>query len=235
VKHLYLALDLFSLFGPFLLSFDKKVAFYKYWKALFPAIFIMMLLFIPWDIWKTVRGVWGFNPDYIEGVWLWELPLEEWLFFICIPYACVFIYECLIAYFPRDIFKTTYRAVLTLLAVFLIAIGLLNYHKWYAAITFPLTGFMLLSLLYYFKSPWLSRFLAAYLVSLIPFLLVNGVLTGSFLAEPVVWYNPDEIFNIRIFTIPVEDTIYNMCMLLSTIAWYEYFKCKMGISCTAKN
>jgi hypothetical protein len=158
-----------------------------------------MLLFIPWDIWKTVRGVWGFNPDYIEGVWLWELPLEEWLFFICIPYACVFIYECLIAYFPRDIFKTTYRAVLTLLAVFLIAIGLLNYHKWYAAITFPLTGFMLLSLLYYFKSPWLSRFLAAYLVSLIPFLLVNGVLTGSFLAEPVVWYNPDEIFNIRIF------------------------------------
>lgn len=224
MKSLYLFIDLFSLLGPLVLSFDKKVAFYKNWKALFPAIAIMMLVFIPWDVVKTAKEVWGFNEDYLLGITIINLPLEEWLFFICIPYACIFIYECLNAYIKTDLLAKVHKPLLTILAIVLIATGLVNYVKWYPATAFPYAGVLLLLMLYVVKSPYMSRFFLAYLVTLIPFLLVNGMLTGSWIAEPIVWYNSEEIFNIRIGTIPVEDTIYNLGMLGTVVVVYEYFK-----------
>ena len=61
----------------------------------------MMLLFIPWDIWFTDIGVWWFRDDYITGWKIFLLPIEEWLFFIVVPYACIFIYEVLIYFIKR--------------------------------------------------------------------------------------------------------------------------------------
>ena len=223
-KFTYLLIDIFSLAGPFMLSFDKKVAFHKNWKALFTAVFLMSIVFIPWDIAKTAKGVWGFNPDYITGIYFFNLPVEECLFFICIPYACVFIYECLNAYIQRDILFKLHRPIITFLALCLLYTGIINYNKWYAAITFPYAGIMLLLMLFVFRSKYLSRFFLAYLVTLLPFLLVNGILTGSFIKEPIVWYSSSEIFNIRIGTIPIEDTVYNLGMLGTVIIFYEYYK-----------
>ena len=60
----------------------------------------MMCLFIPWDIYFTAKGVWDFNPNFIIDVKFLYLPIEEWLFFIIVPYACVFIYEVLNYFFP---------------------------------------------------------------------------------------------------------------------------------------
>ena len=93
--YLYLTVDLAVLAIPLLCSFDRKVRFVRFWPALFPAIAVMMALFIPWDIAFTERGIWGFNPDYLSGLWIAGIPLEEWLFFLCIPYACLFTYESL--------------------------------------------------------------------------------------------------------------------------------------------
>ena len=50
-----------------------------------------------------------------------------------------------------------------------------------------------------------------------PFFLVNGILTGSGLPEPIVWYNDAENFGLRLGTIPVEDAIYNLGMLLTVV------------------
>jgi lycopene cyclase domain-containing protein len=62
----------------------------------------------------------------------------------------------------------------------------------------------------------------AYFVHLIPFLLVNGVLTGAVTPEPVVGYNANEIIGLRIYTIPIEDTIYAFTCLLIPITVMEY-------------
>jgi lycopene cyclase domain-containing protein len=35
------------------------------------------LFFLFWDVLFTMKGVWSFNPQYIIGVTLWGLPLEE--------------------------------------------------------------------------------------------------------------------------------------------------------------
>jgi lycopene cyclase domain-containing protein len=97
----YTQLDLLVLALPLALSFDRKVAFWRHWPRVALAILAVMAVYIPWDVWKTTQGVWGFNPQYAgEGRW-WHLPRGEWLFFICVPYACLFILACVRAYF-RD-------------------------------------------------------------------------------------------------------------------------------------
>ena len=60
----------------------------------------------------------------------------------------------------------------------------------------------------------LRRYYLTFCVILIPFFLVNSVLTGSFIAEPVVWYNNAQNLGIRIGTVPVEDISYAFSLIL---------------------
>ena len=57
--------------------------------------------------------------------------------------------------------------------------------------------------------------------SLIPFFIVNGVLTGSWIENQVVWYNNAENLGIRMGTIPVEDSIYAYSMILMSLFFFE--------------
>lgn len=222
---IYLYLDLLTLAGPLLLSFDKKVAFYKSWKYLLPAIFVMGLFFIAKDVIFASMNIWGFNDRYLIGNRILGLPVEEWLFFLVVPYAIVFIYACLVAYLPFDPLVRIHRPFLYLLSVILLLVAIFFYERLYTSVIFALTAMLLLYNLWK-QQAWLSMFLLAYFVSLLPFLLVNGVLTGSFLDEPIVWYDNTQNLGVRLLTIPIEDTIYNLMMFLMTIQLMEFFKKK---------
>ena len=76
----------------------------------------------------------------------------------------------------------------------------------------------------------MGRFYLAYLVVLIPFFAVNGVLTGSFIEEEVVWYNSSGNLSIRLFTIPIEDAAYGLLLMLMNTTLYEYFKSRQNKS-----
>ncbi|HMM11022.1 MAG TPA: lycopene cyclase domain-containing protein [Bacteroidales bacterium] len=221
----YLYLDLFTIFFPFVLSFDRKVAFYKEWKYLFPAIGIMGAFFIGKDIWYASMQIWGFNDRYLLGIRWFGLPVEEWMFFVVVPYAIVFIYACLRAYLKSDPLIRIHRPLTIGLSVLLIVVGVVYYDRLYTSIIFILTALLLLYNVYR-RQPWLSMFMLAYFVTLIPFLLVNGMLTGSWLDEPIVWYDNSHNLGIRIFTIPIEDTIYNLMMFMMTVQLMEWFKTK---------
>ena len=212
-----------SLAGPLALSFDKKVAFYKNWKYLFPAMLIPALLYIGWDIYFTSKGVWSFNEEYITGIKLINLPLEEVLFFFIVPYCCVFIYACIRSYFPNLVNKKKADLALQGMAMGLVITGLVYIDKHYTGWTFILTGFFI-AMLYkfrnYFKSFDAISFLVSYAICLIPFLIVNGFLT----AIPVVIYNDTENIGIRIYTIPFEDIFYGMLLILMNIVIYEKLK-----------
>lgn len=218
--YIYLYLNLFTIFFPFVLSFDKRVAFYKNWPFLFPAMAVNALFFIIWDSFFTHLGVWGFNPEYLLGVYLFGLPLEEIMFFITVPYACVFIYETLNAYIPKDFFRPYAPGLSIALVIILIPLGLFFLPRLYTSITFLALSAM--QVLHYrlLKNQVLGRFYVAYFVHLIPFLLVNGVLT----ALPIVWYNNKYNLGVRLSTIPIEDTMYSMLMLLITISVYEVLR-----------
>lgn len=214
-----------SLAGPLALSFDKKVAFYKNWKYLFPAMVIPALLYIVWDIYFTSKGVWSFNPAYITGISLYNLPLEEVLFFFIVPYCCLFIYACIRAYFPNLVNKKSADLFLLILAVALFVTGVIYVEKYYTSWTFIFTGAF--SLIIYaarkfFKDFDAVSFLVSYAICLIPFLIVNGFLT----AIPVVIYNDAENLGIRMYTIPFEDAFYGMLLVLMNITIYEKLKSK---------
>src|SRR4051812_48455392 len=104
MKHYtYLLLDIFTLSYPLFKSFEDKVRFYKQWKYLFPAIFISALVFIIGDVWFTNIGIWKFNPDYFLGFYIFNLPVEECLFFIIVPFSSIFIYEVMNYFIKKDL------------------------------------------------------------------------------------------------------------------------------------
>ena len=192
-----------------------------------PAIFIVAVFYWVWDIYKTKVGVWGFNPKYYTVSFL-SLPIEEYLFFIIIPLSCLLIYDSL-DYFrgKKTIFDALdYPLSMGLIFIFF-TIGLYKWAQAYTATTWLLAGFLLLwQVAFDDITAFRGRFFRAFLVVQIPFLLVNGILTGAATAEPVVVYNPEEYFGVRIGTIPIDDFVYNFTMLFSIIWLYEKFQLK---------
>ena len=219
---LYLWLNIGSIAVPLLYSFHPKLQLYKKFHWLLLSLVLTMSIFIPWDVIFTINGVWGFNSDYFLGFEILSLPLEEWLFFICIPFACVFTHYALILYFPNlKLNKVATKAISISLVLILFILALANYDKWYTLVNFSM-AIPLTWLVYKYNPQLLQYFLLTFLVMLIPFFIVNGVLTGSWIDNQVVWYNNAENLGIRMGTIPVEDSIYAYSMILMNLYFFEY-------------
>lgn len=225
MKWLYLLVNFFTILIPFIYSFHPKLKFHKTWKAFFPAMLIVGLFFVLWDALFTSMGVWGFNERYITGVEFMWLPVEEVLFFVCIPYACVFTYHCL-TLFLKNGQKREYKQFqkwFTVLFIGVMGVGAVVYaDRWYSVTTFTLVAVLLFYLQFVERVKWLNAFYLIYAVLLIPFFIVNGVLTGTGIEEEVVWYNTAEHMGYRIGTIPVEDIFYGMALILMNVALYRY-------------
>lgn len=221
MKWLYLTLDLAALAGPLALSFDRRVAFYRNYRFLFPAILCMMGVFVPWDMAFVAAGIWGFDPRYVSGYSLGNLPIEEWLFFPVVSYACLFIYECLRQYVTRNPLERLHRPFLLGTALVGLALALTHPTHLYTSLKVGSASLAVLAVLLRMRPDYLARFLLMYLVSWGPFLLMNGVLTGSFIDGQVVWYAKAHTLGLRIGTIPVEDAYYSLMMLLLTTVTYE--------------
>jgi lycopene cyclase domain-containing protein len=75
------------------------------------------------------------------------------------------------------------------------------------------------------KSKWNGYFFSTYIIiSLIPFVIVNGLLTGYLdVNTPPVWYNNDEIIGVRFLTIPLEDFLYNFVLIYSNYILFEFY------------
>lgn len=222
MSYLYLLLNLGSISIPFVFSFHPKLKFYKYWKALAIAIPITMLIYIPWDIIFTNLGFWGFNELYFLNIKLLHLPIEEWLFFICIPYACIFTHYALLYYVPNLQVSHKITLCISYILIGISALLILGfYNRWYTVINYGYAIIILLIALQ-FNIKLLQRYYLSFLIILIPFFIVNGILTGSGINEQIVWYNHDQNLNTRLLTIPVEDVMYAFTLILTNLLIVEY-------------
>ena len=117
------------------------------------------------------------------------------------------------------------------IAIGLMALGIamvfLFWGRLYTMSSFGLMVVLLGLHVFIFKSAWLGRFFVAFLVSLIPFVIVNGVLTGAVTDAPVVWYNDAENLGLRFGTIPMDDFVYGMDLMLMNVSLFEWFKWKL--------
>lgn len=220
---LYLWVNLGSIFFPFVLSFNRVGHFYKRWKAAFISIGVMWVFVISWDIYFTRLGVWGFNENYLLGPSFLDLPVEEWLFFICIPYAFMFLYDQLVILKVRSILQPIERY----LDYFFLCTALLYFVAGFGNIYTTTISTMVVLLV--LGMLWLQPgnrgiFYLSYAIILIPFSIVNGILTGFVTPEPIVWYNDAENLGIRFFTIPIEDYLYYFLMYGLCYTVYESIK-----------
>lgn len=224
VKYTYLLIDLGSLIIPLLFSFHPKLQFYKKWIYFLGANLVVGTVFILWDIYYTHLGVWGFNPTYLMGYYIAGLPIEEILFFICIPFASVYSYHCFKLFFAAP--KVPVQEITMALIAILVVFGIVHFDKLYTAAAFLSLALFLYIVVLWYEASWVSGFYLAFLFLLIPFFIVNGMLTGTGLENPIVWYSNTENMGIRMLTIPVEDTFYGMLLLMAHVAVYEMLQGK---------
>jgi lycopene cyclase domain-containing protein len=215
---LYLILELVIIIVPLILSFDRKMRFYRRWKSVFISIFLVGAVFVSWDVFFTRSGIWGFNPQYHASFLILSLPVEEWLFFIVVPYASIFIHYSLEFVHPKFILSDyVTRAIAVIIIVILISMALMHPDKTYtftiSMVTAVVTGYAATG-----KLRLLNRYFISFLVIIIPFLVFNGIWTGTFIKDEVFWYNKTAILGIRIFSIPFEDIIFAYCLILLVIS-----------------
>lgn len=223
MKSLYLLINFFTIFIPFIYSFHKKIQFHKTWKAFFLASSLVAIVFVTWDAIFTKLGIWNFNPDYVTGIYLFKLPIEEILFFICIPFSCVFTFFCLDKFYNLAWKPKTEKIFCLIFSILLIIVALYNLNKLYTLITALSTSIVCLYLVFVEKINWFGKVVTVYTILLIPFCIVNGVLTGTGIEDAIVRYNDMENLNIRILTIPIEDAFYGFELILLNIFFYKMF------------
>jgi lycopene cyclase domain-containing protein len=91
----YMTVLILSGIIPLLASFWPSLKFYQNIRSLLISITLVVILFSVWDVFAVYRGHWFFNPT---GVWKWRiinLPVEEVLFFVVIPFCCIFTWEAI--------------------------------------------------------------------------------------------------------------------------------------------
>jgi lycopene cyclase domain-containing protein len=198
--------------------------FIKHWKAVFLSLILVSIVFLIWDAIFTANGVWGFNPDYHLNFLLFGMPIDEWMFFICIPYASIFIHYSLEYFKPNLLISEKITKFITVIfMLILVPVILMNTDKAYTFVNYIFLVFVLL-MGFFFGIKYLQRFYISFLIILVPFFIVNGVLTGTGIDEPVVWYNNAENLGIRLLTIPIEDIGYAFTMIFGNVLLIEKFK-----------
>ncbi len=218
----YLLLNLVIIACPLIFSFLLKGKFWRNWKALGFSILIGGIVYIIWDVIATARGDWSFSPNHTLGIKLAGLPLEEIMFFVTVPLACIFIYHSL---FPKFFARKVQFAILIWWAIAAASV-VLSFH--FADNSYTRTVFLVLAgtiaLITRLMPELLTslRFNAMILISIIPFLIVNSILTGI----PIVSYGQNAIIGSRIGSIPIEDFAYNLAMislyLFAYLSWNKH-------------
>ena len=216
----YLVLNLCIIAVPVWYTPDKRTAYYRRLPALGLSIAVVSTCYLLWDILVTARGEWSFNSKYLTGVQILNIPIEEVLFFITVPYSCLFIYEVVLYATKSSKFRVPASVVITVILA-LIAASLAFHPQGYTAKALASCGFFLTIALLLDRPLIQSKQYWIWLaICYVPFMIINTVLT----ALPVVEYNSKAIWGLRFGTIPLEDFFYNYAMLSFYLLFYRMAK-----------
>ncbi|MCF7805402.1 MAG: lycopene cyclase domain-containing protein [Candidatus Marinimicrobia bacterium] len=212
----YLIFNAIVAAGPVALSFERTVRYVTKWRAAIIASVTAALPFLLWDL--LVAGKhWQFSEDHTLASLGFLLPPGEILFFLTVPFACLFIWEVLR---KREwaLLKRT-----SLIYPIFYAIGaagilfLIVTSRDYTALVLITIGVVALADRFSGAQLLTQKVTYTFLAIVTGLILVfNGYLT----ARPVVLYNPDVLSGLKIFTIPVEDFLYGYGLILLVTVIY---------------
>lgn len=220
---IYLLINWLVFLFTVIFAFERRVKFYTKWPRWFLSTLLIAIPLIIWDVIFTRNGVWGFSEEYLTGIQFINIPIEEVLFFFTIPYASMFTYEIFKFYYKRKHENNFLKVTYLFLGIVLIATAFMFREKDYTFVTFLIAGLISIVAVV-IETPKLSQFTAMFFFALIPFFIINSILTGGLSGisdNPIVWYNDGENLSIRIGTIPVEDIFYMLILLMGNYIIYE--------------
>jgi len=224
MKAEYLIFNVVVLIGPLALSFEPTIRFIKQWKAIVGAIVLSMIPYIIWDS-AVANRHWFWNVHYTLGPRFLRLPLEEWLFFVTVPYACLFSREVLRKYLPNSTKRELEWVRVGCFA--LLPLGLLIFRtgREYTGLMLMALGAVALldrqlktDLFLQTRSYWYFA-----LVIVCTFIF-NMYLT----ARPVLIYDESYQLDFRVITIPIEDFGYGLGHLILSAICYDWLNLRAG-------
>jgi lycopene cyclase domain-containing protein len=212
----YLLFNIFVIAGP-LLAFLLPIRFRRPHTAIFFSVLLVALPFYVWDV--LVTGMWWyFNSEYILGVRFLGVPLEEYLFFLTVPFACLLLWEQVRSFEQIRNFKALY-VFIGVMSVLIGGFSLLWGWHYTAAV---LCGLGVFSVADFFSLRVLSSKKLLYFMGVVT--LLTLVFNWYLTARPVVTYNPEVKSNVMVATIPAEDFAFGWLLLLMNVYTYELLR-----------
>ena len=224
MNYTYLLINLGLFLFSVLVFSNRKLDFAGQSKFIILAVLINLFTFsVPTEFLTQLKVI-VFNPPYLSGMTLWELPAEELLISLLLPLCGLAMYLFLNYRFPDNSMEKYSLAISNILLGVCIAMLYFGHQKLYTLFTFSILLVFLLYIEYVSKIRFMYRFYRAFLVSLILFYIVYGMLTSI----PVVQYTTEETLDFNFAHIPFESQFYYMSMLLLSIYLFELFKSRAG-------
>jgi len=218
---LYLYINIMIILFPLLFSFEKRIKYYSKIKYLLISILIVGSLFVFWDMFATYRGHWFFNPNYVLGIKILGLPVEEILFFITVPFSCIFAYEGIKYFLDESKLFKEMKWPPIIFGIGFLLFALLPIGGEYTSLALASVGLTLIFISFFMLELFSSKLFWIYTsFSLVVFLIFNYLLTSI----PIVEYSPSAITNFRVITVPIEDFMFNFSMLTLYLAIYLWAK-----------
>ena len=216
----YLLFNIVVLSGPLLFGSMKQFYFLDKTKKAVFAIVLSSIPFILWDVSVTNRH-WFFSDSYTLGIQILNLPFEEILFFITVPYACLFTWQMLKKtsfHLFTFSFSSNVIGILFLIGGITISFTMFALGKEYTslALLFFIAS-LLFDLLYGAKICNNNIFVAYMSLVTIFTLIFNGYLTW----RPIVTYNSIYQLDYRILTIPIEDFFFGYALIILCTSIFE--------------
>ncbi len=221
MKFEYLLFNLTVVLGPVASQFSRQIKSVSRWRLKLLVNVIVMIPYVIWD--ALVAGShWQFNTVYTLDFRFFSLPIEEWLFFITVPFGCLLVWETL----PQvDRWLARLRSLRhirnVLYAALPVGIWVFSTGKQYTGLVLCCFGFVGLMDMLLRTDLLLRPKTYLYLAIVAGLILVfNGYLT----ARPVVMYGEVYQMGYRIWTIPIEDFGYGFTLMLFNTMLYEKLK-----------
>lgn len=195
--------------------------YWRRWRGLVAGFATVSGAFILWDIWAAAHGHWQFSSQYTLGLRVAGLPIEEGLFFVTVPGACMVVWE-LLGRTKRArqvvIHSGTLRSGFVVLSALCLLGGMMSGDSAYTRAALLAAGIAAVCLACQVRLAVMRQWWLFQVASFTLFLVCNMVLTGL----PIVLYSLDHFSGLRIGTIPIEDFAYNFALLNLFLLVYEW-------------
>lgn len=219
----YLLFNAVVVAGPLFFGRLGATSFRGRWTPALAAALIVGVPFVVWDVLVTGRH-WWFNEAY-TGLQVLGLPLGEWAFFVTVPLACAFTWEMLTG--GVDPAPARSQAGPWAVAALATAAGVAAWRdglEYTALASLALAAALALDLagggrvLQHRRFPLFGGLVLGFTA------VFNGFLTW----RPLVLYDARWQLDLRLGTIPVEDFVYGLALVIANVTLFERLRDGMG-------